>query len=334
VAVIVYYRQQCASVEVWDAARRRVTRYQRPCGPNDDVSLREGTFGVALAGRRVGWLSTGGGNSLETIVMTATPAHKKPTWVAWEVADEGEAGDYAEPPFGDGTLFAFTVDRVCDEDSTSYPCPPGHSSGDVVASSIWRLGGTGRCPEQRPPGSGCTRVAHAAGELRVLAVDAGRIVARTDTGVTLLTEDGAVLRDFGARSTAAALSGNRLAVRTADSVEVYDADSGQLVVQMPAARHLRVEDLDGDLLVTALGRTVTVRRLSDGRTARFRAKGTAHAQLENAGALRRRWLAGAVRADARSAAAARLYELSFTRGDVVASLTQAAASSLGSRDAG
>jgi hypothetical protein len=69
-------------------------------------------------------------------------------------------------------------------------------------------------------------VAKAAGELSVLAVDAGRIAARTESGIRLLTAGGRVLQDLPVRASAAALSRNRLAVRTRDAVEVYDAGSG------------------------------------------------------------------------------------------------------------
>jgi hypothetical protein len=282
VAILTGYRNRCASIEVWSVKRRRVVLYQAPC--KEEESIRSATFGVALAGKRVAWLTTGGGNTLETIVETATPAHRKPVWLAFEAAYcDGGCGDYAEIPFGDGRLLAFTIDEVCSEDEEGYACPPGRQSGDVVSSTVWRVGGTGRCPEERPPGSGCTRVADAEGELRVLAVNAGRIVARTDTGTRLMTKDGALLRDFPTRATVASLSGHRLALRTARAIEVYHTHSGQLVTRIAAKRGVRLEDLERDILVTAAGRKVTLRSLATGRTSTIRAKRTAHAQLERAG---------------------------------------------------
>jgi hypothetical protein len=121
------------------------------------------------------------------------------------------------------------------------------------------------------------------GMLSVLAVDAGRIAVRTERGVRLLTAAGDVLRDFAVSSTAAALSGKYLAVRTANAVEVYDSNSGMLSARFPAPSALRLEDLEGDILITASGGTVTVRRLSDGRTSTIHAGGTARAQLESPG---------------------------------------------------
>jgi hypothetical protein len=129
----------------------------------------------------------------------------------------------------------------------------------------------------------CTRVASADGELTALAVDAGRIVARTESGLSLLTANGAVLQKFDVRAISAALSGTRLAVRTANAVEVYDTNSGQRTARVPAAPALRLQDIDRDLLVTASGGTVTLRKLGDGHTSTIHAGGTALAQLERSG---------------------------------------------------
>lgn len=111
----------------------------------------------------------------------------------------------------------------------------------------------------------------------------GVVAARTDTGVELLSEQGSVLRDFGVKARAAALSGTRLAVRTGAAIELYDAGSGRLIGTFPVGANVRLEDLEGDLLVTSSSGVVTVRRLSDGRTTSFRPGGAASAQLEQPG---------------------------------------------------
>jgi Tol biopolymer transport system component len=280
----------CASVEVWDAKRGQVSRLKRPCGPHSESgSSQEGTYGAALAGTRAAWIHTSGGNTLETYVDTATLARPRPVSLASGGADNGGAGTFAGAAFGDGGLLAFTLDKRCDSDGDlngrpEDQCPPGKRTGDVVAASVWRVGGQGRCPEQTPPSGGCTRVAEAVGgDLTVLAVDAGRIAVRTDTSVRLLTEQGAVLRDFVVTARAAVLSGNRLAVRTATAVEIFDTGSGELLSRMPVAGGVTLDDLEGDLLVTGSRDTVTVRRLGDGRTTTFRRGGTARAQLEQPG---------------------------------------------------
>jgi dipeptidyl aminopeptidase/acylaminoacyl peptidase len=287
VAFIAGYDAGCAGVHVWEAARRRVVHLQRPCPP-ETGSLREGTFGPALAGTRAGWVHTGGGNFLETIALTATLNQKTPTALAWGSASEGGDGTVAGEPVGDGNLLVFTFDRRCtsDGDINGNPqaqCPPGRKTGDVVAATIWRVGGGERCPYQARGSGGCARVASADGELAALAVDGGRILARTDTGLRLFTETGAVVRDFPRKPTAAVLSGNRVALRTAGAIEVYDVESGQLATRLPVERDVRLEDLEGEILVTASGKTVTLRRLGDGRTAAVRTRGPAHAQLEAPG---------------------------------------------------
>ena len=272
----------CASVVVWEPLRRRVVRLQsvtRAC----EGGQRESTPTVALAGTRAAWLWMGGGNSLETHVLTATLARLTPVELAYgTLPNRTGEGTFAGKLAGDGALLAFTVEERCEEsEDAQRPCPPGRKRGYVIAASVWRVAGRGRCP------SGivrrCSLVAKADSEVCVLAVDAGRIAVRTESGLSLLTAGGDVLREFDLRPRAAALSGNRLAVRTADGVEVYDTGSGQRSARFAGTGHLRLEDFDRDILVTALGRTVTLRRLGDGRTRTIRADGIAHAQLEPSG---------------------------------------------------
>ena len=297
VALIVsvpYHRLHCASVVVWEPMRSRVVRLQRPCGPGDEISRREHTQAVALAGTRAAWLHVGGGHTLEAVLETATLARPaRPFWLAYGASYEGGDGDFVRDPVGDGSLLAFTVDRRCDADAelnqgpgAENQCPPGRESGYVVEAGVWRMGGSARCPVMRRGGGTarlCSRVAMEEGELSVLAVDAGRIVARTEIGVRLLTAAGRVIQEFDVNASSAALSGNRLAVRTADAVEVYDTGSGRQTVRLPAARQLRLQDLDRDILLTTTGTRVTLRKLGNGRTSTIQAGSNARAQLEPSG---------------------------------------------------
>jgi dipeptidyl aminopeptidase/acylaminoacyl peptidase len=280
----------CAGVEVWDASRGRVARLKQPCGQAGGCcGSQEDTSGAAIAGSRAAWVHQDGGNTIETYVETATLAQRSPVSLASGGADDGGAGTFAGPVFGDGALLAFTEGTRCDPDGTvngrpEDQCPVGKPRYSVVTASLWRIGGQGRCPDQTPRASGCTRVAvEPHGDLTVVAVDNGRIAVRTDTGVRLLTEQGAVVRDFAVKARAAALSGNRLAVRTASAVEIYDTETGMLSSRITVASNVTLDDLEGDLLVTGSRETVTVRRVGDGRTATFRAGGTAMAQLEQPG---------------------------------------------------
>jgi hypothetical protein len=277
--------KECLSVMLWEPSRRRAVALQaaRACETNDRGG-RTGPPAVALAGTRALWLQLSGGNTLETIVRTATLARPKPVWIGAGYADDGVAGTFARRPFGDGTLLAFTIEARCHPDYELYLCPSGREPRDVIQATVWRVGGRGRCPNAEARESiRCTAVAKADGELTVLAVDAGRIAVRTETGVRLLTADGRVLREFASRAGRAALSGNRLALRTASAVEVYDTHTGELVNRFPAASGVRLEDLDGNILVTAQGGTVRLRRLGDGRTSALRVGWTALAALERPG---------------------------------------------------
>jgi hypothetical protein len=254
------------------------------CGPRGSL---------ALAGTRVAWDEASGGNSLETTVSSATFARRRALSLAagsWDVSFDG-GGDEAIGPAGDRKLLVFTVQEHCadPESEGEPPCPPGREVGDVVSATIWRQARRGQCPSYRDyaPLGHCKRVARANGELTVLAVDAGRIVARTDHGVRLLTAKGARLRDFAVENVrGAALSENRLALRVPGAFAVYDVGSRELVRSFPAegsARLDRLEDLQDGILVTAMRRTVTVRRVSNGRNLTIAARGKAYAKLEPAG---------------------------------------------------
>jgi hypothetical protein len=284
VALSVGFGGGCVNVVVWEPTRRRVTRlqYASSCEPNP----REGTNAVALAGTRAAWLRTAGGNSLEMWLRSATLARKAPVDVAM-TATTGDAGhgEFIRRPVGDGSLIAFTVERRCDAyNEGRSQCPLGVKHGTVLDAGVYGIGGLGLCPTRArrdPPG--CSRIASENGELTVLAVDAGRIVARLDRGIRLLSRTGRELRQLDVSARTASLSGSRLAVRTADAVEVYDLASGDRVQRLPAASGLRLEDLERDMLVTASGGWVTLRKLSNGRTATFHAGGVARGQLEPAG---------------------------------------------------
>jgi hypothetical protein len=277
--------KECWSVMVWQPTRRRIHRLQSAaaCESNDRPN-RRGLPTVALAGTRAAWLWITGGNNLETIISSATVARPKPVWLAYGAAGDGVAGSFVRRPVGDGPLLAFTSEMRCHPDYAGVVCPPGREPGDITEATVWRVGGSGRCssPVSSSPVR-CSVVAKADSELSVLAVDAGRIAARTESGVRLLTGGGRLLREFPVRASAAKLSGNRIAVRTADAVEVYGADSGDRLDRLSVPKAVRLEDLDGDILVTAWGGAVTLRRLGDGSTTRIGAGRTGLAQLERPG---------------------------------------------------
>jgi hypothetical protein len=286
VAVVVGGRSGCASVVVWEPTRHRVVRLQSTATCESAASPREGTNAVALAGTRAAWLRTAGGNSLEMWLRSATLARRPPVDISM-TATTGDSGhgEFVRRPVGDGALIAFTVELRCDAyNEGTNQCPLGVKHGSVLEAAVYGVGGLGLCPNRArrdPPG--CSRIASEDGELTLLAVDGGRLVVRNGRGIELLARTGGLLRRFDRTARTASLSGKRLALRTADAVEVYDVASGDLIRTVPAAGGVRLEDLQGDLLVTAAGGTVTLRRLGDGRTITIRAGGLARAQLEAPG---------------------------------------------------
>jgi hypothetical protein len=285
VALSVGFGGGCVNVLVWEPTRKRVVRLQpaSACEPNP----REGTNAVALAGTRAAWLRTAGGNSLEMWLRSATLTRTTPVDIAM-TATTGDAGhgELIRRPIGDGALIAFTVEHRCDAYTNEGPsqCPLGVEHGTVLDAAVYAIGGLGLCPTRArrdPPG--CSRIARSEGELTVLAVHGRRMAVRADRGVLLLGRTGGVLRTFDVAARTAALTDTRVALRTADAVEVYDLASGDLVQRFAAARDVRLEDLERDVLVTASAGTLTLRRLGGGRTVTFHTGGVARGQLEPAG---------------------------------------------------
>jgi Tol biopolymer transport system component len=268
-------------VEVWEPARKRsVPLHLEDCV--DNGSQHAPAQRLAVAGRRVAWLETSGGNTLETTVAIATPEQPSEVILADEGAQEDGVGKVASRPAGHGGLLAFTVTHRCtDGGGSEDACPPGLSEPDIVDATIWRLRGSSRCLKGAS-GTTCV-VARADGQLLVLAADSRRIVARTDDGVQLFSASGAMLRDFPVEATDAALSGTRLALRTSSAVEIYDTASGKLAKRLPVANAVSLADLDGDILVTTSSSTVTLRRLADGRTLALHTNGAAKAKLTDRG---------------------------------------------------
>jgi hypothetical protein len=273
-------------VLVWEPASHRLLTIHT----ERDARTYPGV-GVALAGTRVGWddCASCAGNTLTTRVSSATLTRRSAVSLGSDDGAEGPEGGWILAPSGDGKLLAYTDQQYCDENGDYESCPTGREPGEVVDATIWRAAPRGQCPssfsdgDPRRPGH-CARVARAHGRLTVLDVDAGRIAARTDNGVRLLTGAGRRLLDVPAKNVnGAALSGNRLAVRVPGSLEIYDAGSGVLLATIPTQSGDRLEDLKAGILVTANGTTVTLRRLSDGHTSTLFAAGYARARLERPG---------------------------------------------------
>ena len=106
-ALVVAGRRGCASVVVWEATRRRVVRFRSAARcESGDVSVRESTDAVVLAGTRVAWIESGGGLSHQWQVNSATLARPTPRELASGVLSDGGDGTLASGLVGDGPLLA------------------------------------------------------------------------------------------------------------------------------------------------------------------------------------------------------------------------------------
>jgi hypothetical protein len=267
-------------VLVWAPRTKRVS----PIWTETDTDFGGG---LTLAGSRAAWDEEGGGLTIETRVSSATLARRTPVSLGSGDTDGGGPGDEALAPHGDGQLVAFTLQVRCSDSGDEADCPPGRHYGDIVSATIWLAARRGVvCPSDsgadlRRAGR-CVRLAAAKGQLTVLAVDANRIVARTDHGIRLLTGEGGRLRDFPLRGVrSAALSGNQLAVLMNGGVSVYDTTSGELVFREDGVK--RLADLEHGILVTATSRKIILARFKSGRVMTIKTRGVPLAQLEPAG---------------------------------------------------
>ena len=273
----------CAAVRVWTPASGTSVRLEHKC-PDGFFS----TDAVALGGRRAAWRESWYGTTFkETVVWTATLGRPKPVEVASQSTTYAYKpyGNTALAPVGDGQLLVFTVETRCEspeKGGDGPPCPPGRKDGDVIDATIWRLPGTARCPSDRSVRR-CALVAEATSELTALAVDAGRIVVRTGAGVSLITPTGGHLRDVPVERCAMRRS------RGINSPCAFPARWRSTThgpanwSEVPASAPRPARGFENGIFVTAMRRGVTLRRVRDGRTARIRARGIAHAQLEPSG---------------------------------------------------
>jgi hypothetical protein len=247
----------------------------RPCERGINRSPREATLAVAIAGTRAAWLRTAGGNTLETIVLTATLARPKPVWVAFASAEDELHGQFVGAPSGDGQLLVFNTSHRCRALNPEFPpltpCASGVADAEIDQATVWRLPATrGRvaCPEPSRRVRICAQVARASEELTVLAADSGRIAVRHRSGaIELLRATGELLTRFPAGPPArVVLQGAQLAVQRGTSLEVYDTRSGALIEEHALQGTApRLQDLQAGIAIYVANARVRALRLSDGK---------------------------------------------------------------------
>jgi hypothetical protein len=295
--------QLCPHVVVWTPKTHKTVPLSTVlCG---GWTARSSVFGVAVAGPRVAWVSSGGGNSYETNLVTRTAREPKAFSLAFGNGFVGNAR-------GDGAVLVFNSYARCARDE-GMDCPVGVADGSIFDASVWRYpGGSGgaRCPTIIDTRHGCKLLATAPdGELSILALGGGRIAVKTQTGSVRLFSGttGATLAEHPYAPEvvrAAALDSKNLVVLRAGFLDVYTIGSTAAPQSWKLPRagscgspspppeirgsgpprstpSLTLEDVGAGFAVYVLDRAVRIVRLTDGRDILLTrpALGPVHAQL-------------------------------------------------------
>jgi len=277
---------------VWNVGSGAKTPIRTDCSG----SVRQRTFGVAVAGERVAWVETAGGNLLEMILKTATTANRKARFVSFVGSDPDVEGDYVGEVVAKTQRLFFTEYTRCAEaeegEAPGGPlaCPAGRRTGDVIRTGVWLFDPAhrgSRCPGETTFNR-CRLLATSNDRMRLLATDGVLFVLRlADGAIELRTTGGKVLQKVagGAGLAEAALSTRRFLVHQGSTLQIYDSQSGAPAGVLAVPDGSKLVDTAAGLAVLLAGRSVFVLRLADGKVARLRVPGTGavHAQLESSG---------------------------------------------------
>lgn len=243
----------------WNPVRRSVVsmvpRHLRECG-------FEWIGATGIAGRRIAWVPSSGGNTTSSWLVTATVWRPRPiARLTGESVHNPLVGDWVGNINGDGSLLVFNTWSVCEAPSEDDPCPTVTPPGlHIYNEKLWRIVGSHKRLLLASPD-----------ELTVLSVAAGRILVRRDDGsLELRRADGSLLRAFPFRPgevRAALLDASELVVLDHASRltwRVFDPVSGEQRRVFAAPGRAIAADVERGLLVYTVGRAVYVLRLADG----------------------------------------------------------------------
>ena len=272
----------------WNPIRGRIVHVPGP--PCKGVIPYSTVLEEAVAGDRLAWVPWIGGLSGSTWLLTTTT--RKPSAIvrltryAGRTSDGG-LGNSVGNVHGDGSLLVFNTWSDCltePQEPDFYPCPKGIPirTPTTYKERLWRVVGHRK-----------RLLAASRSELAAVSVAAGRIlVRRADGSLELRGATGALLRRFPFRPgevQAAVLDAAELVVLDRRGAglawRVYRPGSGKLVRVLAASPEVGsaihptrtperpltdLLDVERGVLAYAVGRTVHLVRLADGRAATFR----------------------------------------------------------------
>jgi hypothetical protein len=223
-------------VGTWRPGTANVTRLgpvsQWTCPPPRGL---ERIFSIALAGDRVAWAASAGGNIYTNLVFLVVLSNAHTLTIAAETdyccrsldPDPNRMGDV----YGDGNFIVFSSRAKCGD--LGAPACPGPTR-TVVSQTMWRL--------RRPPFSAqcvnkpgpCAQLATSApnATLRPLSVSGSRVLLLNNGVLELRNSGGAITRQFGGVAgvmRGADLMANRVLVLVPAALRVYNAATGALV---------------------------------------------------------------------------------------------------------
>jgi hypothetical protein len=288
VAIAVRNPSGCDRAVVWTAPGAASQTYvsKTSCAG----AVFHGIVEIAIAGNRVEWVATTGGNLQDMVLEAATLGKPKISQGAFAEndagAEEGVDGDWIGRLFGDGTLLVYNSWHECalTRPEGSAPCDQGLISGGTVYTkqTLWKLVGLTKA-----------RIRSGDDAFEAVAVDGGRVALQSIRDGSVIVVDSHGHRLTSAAITAGtsagtAMQGTQVVTLRGTNIQVWDASSGHLngSVPLPVGSGAPVlEDVQNGIAVYLRGRAVRAIRLADSKQAAFVVPGrrAVGAQIEASG---------------------------------------------------
>ena len=281
----------CGTIGVWSPGDPKLVSVQTDHPPCVEANL--GFWNVALAGDRIAWGRQSGGNSQIVALLTQSvgdTSSRVEVAIGTHTTGDQRGDERAGELLGSGSLLVFSTWAYCDE-VQPIVCPgvPYGRALTIVSQKLWRVrdpSWAGACPTYgfayQPPTGRCQDLRAESGPLRVLDVNAGRIVVSGDNATLVLDADGGQLLSIPVSTAAAQLTGSDLVVLVPGELRDYDVTTGVLRHSWPlpdasfagfcgvpllfcGSPRIRLEDAAGGLVAYLLDGQLHVLRLADGR---------------------------------------------------------------------